>query len=86
MPRSSALLGLFDETSAQQFALGGGDDYELCFTVPARKVADVQADLSRLGCGVTRIGRIVEGEGVRVRMAVTVAWLELGQQGWEHFS
>ena len=85
LPRSSALLDLHEDASALHFALHGGDDYELCFTVPASQVADVQSDLSRLGCGVTRIGRIVEGEGVGV-IGHDGARLELEQRGWEHFA
>jgi len=85
LPRSSALLELHDEATALRFALSGGDDYELCFTVPASHLAQVQADLSRLGCGVTRIGRIVEGEGVRVR-GHDGEWLGPQQSGWEHFA
>ena len=85
LPRSSALMALYDEASALQFALSGGDDYELCFSVPAQRVADVQADLSRLGCGVTRIGRIVEGAGVRMR-GVDGEWLATDRRGWEHFA
>ncbi len=85
LPRSSALMALYDEASALQFALSGGDDYELCFSVPAQRVADVQTDLSRLGCGVTRIGRIVEGGGVHVRGA-DGEWLATDRPGWEHFA
>ena len=85
LPRSSALMALYDEAAALQFALSGGDDYELCFSVPAQRLADVQADLSRLGCGVTRIGRIVEGAGVRVRGA-DGEWLATDRPGWEHFA
>jgi thiamine-monophosphate kinase len=85
LPRSSALLGLYDDATALQFALGGGDDYELCFCVPPQRLSQVQADLSRLGCGVTRIGRIVAGTGVRVR-GHDGGWLEPGTPGWEHFA
>jgi thiamine-monophosphate kinase len=85
LPRSPALMALYDEAGAAQFALSGGDDYELCFTVPAQRLADVQADLSRLGCGATRIGRIVEGAGVRVRGA-DGEWLATDRAGWEHFA
>jgi len=85
LPRSSALLGLYDDTTALQFALSGGDDYELCFCVPATRLSQVQADLSRLGCGVSRIGRIVAGEGVRVR-GHDGGWLDGGRSGWEHFA
>jgi thiamine-monophosphate kinase len=85
LPCSPALLGSFDETAVRDFALSGGDDYELCFTVPAAHAADVQIDLARLGCGATRIGRIVAGEGVRVREA-DGSWLEPSRQGWDHFA
>jgi thiamine-monophosphate kinase len=85
LPRSSALLELYDDTTALHFALGGGDDYELCFTVPAARVAELQAGLARLGCGATKIGRIVEGEGVRVR-AADGASLATDRPGWEHFA
>jgi thiamine-monophosphate kinase len=85
LPFSPALITLYDDASALQFALGGGDDYELCFTVPMSRLADVQSDLSRIGCGVTRIGRIVEGRDVRVRGA-DGDWIETGHAGWEHFA
>lgn len=85
LPLSPALMTIYDDASAQQFALTGGDDYELCFTVPMNRLADVQSDLSRLGCGVTRIGRIVEGDGVRVRGA-DGEWLDVAQAGWDHFA
>ena len=84
LPLSPSLIAIYDDASAQQFALTGGDDYELCFTVPMNRLADVQSDLSRLGCGVTRIGRIVEGQGVSVR-GVDGQWLETEQAGWNHF-
>lgn len=85
LPRSSALLDLFDETTSRDFALSGGDDYELCFSAPAQQVAAVQADLARLGCGATRIGRIVEGEGITVRDS-DGHQLEPVRQGWDHFN
>ena len=85
LPFSPALITLYDDASARQFALTGGDDYELCFTVPMVRLADVQSDLSRIGCGVTRIGRIVEGSGVQVRDA-DGEWLEMVTSGWEHFA
>jgi thiamine-monophosphate kinase len=85
LPRSSALLELYDDTTALHFALSGGDDYELCFTAPAARVAELQAGLARLGCGATKIGRIVEGEGVRV-CAADGAPLATDRPGWEHFA
>ncbi|WP_233843465.1 thiamine-phosphate kinase [Dyella sp. 2HG41-7] len=85
LPRSSALLDLFDDAVSREFALSGGDDYELCFTVPMRHVAAVQADLAKLGCGATRIGRIVEGDRIHVRDRDGQR-LEQSRKGWDHFS
>ncbi|RDS82481.1 thiamine-phosphate kinase [Dyella psychrodurans] len=84
LPRSSALLDLFGEQASRDLALSGGDDYELCFTVPAKHVATVQADLARLGCGATKIGRIVEGSGVEVHGADGQR-LAFEHRGWDHF-
>jgi thiamine-monophosphate kinase len=89
LPRSSALLTLFGEEAALEFALSGGDDYELCFTVPAERAAEVATGLSRAGCIATRIGRIVASvdvdRPVRVRDAGGANFVP-ARQGWEHFS
>jgi thiamine-monophosphate kinase len=85
LPRSSALLTHFTERDALDFALGGGDDYELCFTVPADRAGEVGATLARLGCGATRVGRIVEGAGVRV-LDEEGGVYEPARAGWNHFA
>jgi len=85
LPHSSAMLTNFHDVDAIAFALSGGDDYELCFTVPADKASDVAADLARVGCGATRIGRIVEGEGVRVVDAAGQV-RKPERAGWNHFA
>ncbi len=67
-------------TSALHFALHGGEDYELLFTVPGPRVLPPKI----AGVRVTRIGEIIRGRGV---------WLtdshgqrkRLGPAGWEHF-
>ncbi len=85
LPRSPALRELHGQAQALEFALVGGDNYELCFTVPPHHLEQVLADLGRVGCGVTWIGRIVAGQGVRVRDAQG-AWIDLPTSGWEHFA
>jgi thiamine-monophosphate kinase len=47
-----------DATAAQ--ALGGGEDYELCFVAPRGARIDLDAE-------VTRIGEVVAGEGMEIR-------------------
>jgi thiamine-monophosphate kinase len=57
-----------------EFVLAGGDDYELAFTAPAARRADVEATAKASGTVVTRIGvierepglRLVDGAGNRV--------------------
>ena len=85
LPRSRALLELHGESESLEFALCGGDNYELCFTVAPENLEQVLTDLGRVGCGVTWIGRIVAGEGVRVRDAHG-AWLTPELHSWEHFA
>ncbi|MDA3913580.1 thiamine-phosphate kinase [Oleiagrimonas sp.] len=83
LPLSSALLTLFD-AEARDFALAGGDDYELCFTVPADRAGEVSSNLSRMGCGAARIGRIVSGEGLRVHDTEGRP-VRCPKTSWEHF-
>jgi thiamine-monophosphate kinase len=52
------------EGRAVHYALGGGDDYELLFTVPPAHAAAVEA--LDAGVTVTRIGEIRPGAGVTV--------------------
>lgn len=65
IPRSTALLNCIgDDVESLRLALGAGDDYELCFTVPAEKVADLERVSANWSCGVSRIGEIVENYGI----------------------
>lgn len=43
--------------------LGGGDDYELCFTAPPVRWEEIQKCSRAVGTEVTAIGEVVEGEG-----------------------
>jgi thiamine-monophosphate kinase len=62
------------------FALHGGEDYELLFTAPSGK--RVPADIA--GVWVTEIGRIVRGRTLLLKNAAGDV-RELKAQGWEHF-
>jgi len=53
-----------DRESARHLALHGGDDYELLFTVPPRKLASLTAKFRKLR--LTPIGKITRERGVRV--------------------
>jgi thiamine-monophosphate kinase len=83
LPLSSALRAVFGSAAAREMALSGGDDYELCFTVPLSAVGAMQAALAAVDGKATRIGTIVEGQGVR---ALGHAPLAAARGGWDHFA
>lgn len=82
LPLSTALPGVFGVDTARELALTGGDDYELCFTVPPASVDAMHTALAAVGAHATRIGVIVEGQGVR---AIDGAPLAAMRSGWDHF-
>ncbi|MEP6484476.1 MAG: thiamine-phosphate kinase [Rudaea sp.] len=84
LPSSAALLATFDRDERRSLQLGGGDDYELCFTAPSSDASLVLGDLARSGCAATRIGRIVEGSGVHVVDGEGHP-VAVPQKGFEHF-
>jgi thiamine-monophosphate kinase len=86
LPASTALLQAFGG-APERLALQatGGDDYELVFTLSRSQEAAVLRDLAKTGCGATRIGRVVEGRGVRL-LDAQGREMTIGRRGWEHFA
>jgi thiamine-monophosphate kinase len=73
---------------AQAALLGGGDDYELCFTAAPAKRAAVERAASRARTPVTRIGRVIRApEGACSAVIVDGDGLpvEVRQKGFDHF-
>lgn len=65
LPRSAALRAL-PEALQRTCTLAGGDDYELVFTAPPARAAQVAEAARAAQVGVTRIGRIVAAPGLRL--------------------
>ena len=63
-----------------EFALHGGEDYELLFTAPRGR--SVPARIA--GVDITRIGRITRAKRV-VLVNRDAVGVKFGPQGWEHF-
>lgn len=61
----------FGRERALGFALTGGDDYELCFTVPAARESQLRREAAGWECGVTRIGSVTAD--------AEVIWYERGR-------
>ncbi|MGB6098829.1 MAG: thiamine-phosphate kinase [Comamonas thiooxydans] len=74
----------FDSKLQQQCTLAGGDDYELCFTAPAARHADVLAAGTTSGTTVHRIGRIDAEPGLRV-IDADGALLQNRWKSFDHF-
>jgi thiamine-monophosphate kinase len=67
VPLSAELLSMFPPQEALAHALGGGDDYELCFTAPPSRADEIEAALEAAGTPVRRIGQLVAGQSVVCR-------------------
>lgn len=65
------------------FALSGGDDYELCFTVPATQRAAIAALAKKLDLPLTRMGEIIAGTGVKI-IDASGNQVVLSHTGYQH--
>lgn len=84
VPLSEALLAAVGAERAHELAFTGGDDYELCFAVPAQNLARLSAELPPQRWGYARIGVLAEGAGASVVRDGSV--MEFSHSGYEHFT
>jgi thiamine-monophosphate kinase len=66
LPLSDALRATCAPEQALQYALAGGDDYELCFTLPPAAQPELIARAAQCGTEVTCIGVIESTMGARL--------------------
>ena len=85
LPLSAALRDHFEPEQVLTWALSGGEDYELCFTVPEVNRGALDVALAHLGVSYTCIGQIApEADGLTL--------LENGKprsfnhKGFDHFN
>ncbi|ECP5559247.1 thiamine-phosphate kinase [Salmonella enterica] len=85
LPKSDAMMRHVDAGQAQRWALSGGEDYELCFTLPELNRGALDVAIGQLGVPFTCVGQMsadVEGLNfVRDGMPVTFDW-----KGYDHFA
>lgn len=84
LPLSAAARALADDATARACALGGGDDYELCFTVTPEEEAEVRRRAHAAGLAVTAVGVIEAEPGLR-SLDADGAVRPLEPAGWDHF-
>ena len=89
LPLSPALLKVVGKEKAEQLALTGGEDYELCFTVSDQNKAKLDRTLAHIGVPYTCVGRI---SPARAEHKKPVVFQRLGQvvefdviAGFDHF-
>ena len=88
LPLSALMKRHLNAPAAQAALLGGGDDYELCFTAAPAKRAAVERAASRARTKVTRIGRVIRAPAGVCSVAVVDKDglpLVLKNRGFDHF-
>src|SRR5690606_9858010 len=68
---------------ARRWALTGGDDYELCFTLPPEKMPELALLIAEGRLQASVVGELVPGRGVTC--ALQGEPYELTQHGYQHF-
>ncbi len=88
LPVSALLKKHLSSPVAQAALLGGGDDYELCFTAAPAKRAAVERAAQRAKTRVTRIGRVIRAPAGACSVVVVDGDglpLSLARKGFDHF-
>ena len=67
IPISETLLSHVNDTNDWSIALCGGDDYELCFTVPESNQEALKKVSEFSNVNITRIGVVSESLGLQVK-------------------
>ncbi|NRA62116.1 MAG: thiamine-phosphate kinase [Psychrobium sp.] len=83
LPLSEALLRNATPEQAIKFALCGGEDYELCFTVSPQALGRVESVLQHSNTIFTCIGQMQKGEGIEFESNNKVISNEF--KGFSHF-
>ncbi len=84
LPLSPALLRRLGAAEAVDRALSGGDDYELCFTIPDARLAEAEALLAAEPTPTRCIGRLRSGSDVVLQRAGSV--IDFSHAGFDHFA
>ena len=85
LPTSLTLAEHFaDDAARWQLQLGGGDDYELCFTAPPAHALEIEQALAACELNASVIGRITAERGLRLLQPDGAQFA--GGGGFEHFA
>jgi len=85
LPYSGAMQRHVDPDQALRWALSGGEDYELCFTVPELNRGALDVAIAQLGVPFTCIGQI-SGEVEGLHFSREGKPVEFDWRGYDHFA
>jgi thiamine-monophosphate kinase len=88
LPASPLVRSLAQASRGAQALLGGGDDYELCFTAASRRRADVMAAAAKARTPVALVGTIVARDRRQPLVQVIDSIgkpLKVERKGYDHF-
>lgn len=95
LPMSTALKRYGTAEQRLHYALAGGDDYELLFTVPKDKVKELEAIMLNHGLSCTEIGHITlqeldtsiqsDNNVPQINFLQNNQAIEFALKGWDHF-
>jgi thiamine-monophosphate kinase len=83
LPLSPALQQLYPQ-QAQAWALAGGEDFELCLTVPPERLSRCLDTARALAIPLTEVGEITAATGLQVVRAGATVLGDL-PSSWDHF-
>lgn len=83
LPLSEALINVVGLEQARQYALNGGDDYQLCFTADSTVRNKVLNLAERFNVHVTRVGNITDSE---LELQLNKKPFKADRASWQHFS
>ncbi len=84
VPQSPEVATRVSEEADWSLPLSSGDDYELCFTLPAENAVELDALSECLGCSLTIIGRVTERVGLCCILEDGSIW-QPRSRGYDHF-
>lgn len=75
---------LTDDALIIPLVLSGGDDYQLCFTIPEKNITEFEKEIAKTSHLVSCIGEIEKGSGVRCFKDNNE--IDVSEMGYQHFS
>lgn len=85
IPCSKVVSSRLAEKQVQKMVLSGGDDYELCFTAPARNHGEIIKLSNMFALPLTQIGLITSGSSLIVR-GLDNKIMNIEETGFDHFA